>query len=139
MKKIKRKQPFDQKSKIHPFATQGISTDQQPPKFSLQYIHKDYCISLCQKEEKISFVNQIHLLSQKTWAEIRQAPRHGQGYEKIERTSIKSSIPSHITEDVNIIAFRFHGKAPMVGYRSADGTFYIIWFDRNFTLYDHGS
>jgi len=58
MKRIKRKQPFDQKSKIHPFDAQNI-------------------------------------------------------------------------------AFRFHDRAPMVGYRSTDGIFYIIWFDRNFTLYTH--
>jgi hypothetical protein len=42
-----------------------------------------------------------------------------------------------VTEEVNLIAFRFDGKKPMVGYR--DGvTFYVLFLDRSFTLYDHG-
>jgi len=71
-----------------------------------------------------------------SWAQINQAPRHGLGYEKISHTSIKAAIPPHITEDVNFLAFRFSGKAPMVGYRKQE-VFYIVWLDRNFTLYDH--
>jgi hypothetical protein len=29
-------------------------------------------------------------------------------------------------------------RAPMVGYR-VQAIFYILWLDRDFTLYDHGS
>ena len=44
----------------------------------------------------------------------------------------------HLTEDVQrLIAFRFAGNAPMVGYR-VQAIFYILWLDRDFTLYDHG-
>ena len=77
-------------------------------------------------------------LSQLPWKELRQAPRHGLGYEKIKRHSIKSGIPLHITDDVDhFIAFRFHDKAPMVGHRQ-ERIFYIFWIDRDFSLYDHG-
>jgi len=47
-------------------------------------------------------------------------------------------IPAHVTEDVQrFIAFRFSGRAPMVGYR-VQAIFYLLWLDRNFTLYDPG-
>src|SRR5206468_3998028 len=98
----------------------------------------DYCISRCTREEKAAFADKMHRLSQQTWSQLRQADRHGLGFETIDRTSIRSGIPPSITDDVRFIAFRFCGNAPMVGYRSDDGTFYVIWFDRAFTLYDHG-
>jgi hypothetical protein len=55
------------------------------------------------------------------------------GYEKISKNSIRATIPSHIKDDVIFIAFRFYGKAPMVGYRK-DLIFHILWIDRTFTL-----
>jgi len=60
------------------------------------------------------------------------------GYEKIFRTALKTSIPISVTDDVDFIAFRFCGKAPMVGFRGDDGTFFVVWFDRQFKVYDHG-
>jgi len=68
---------------------------------------------------------------------ITNSPRHGLGYEKIARTSIRAPIPTDITDDVTFIAFRFYGKAPMVGYREGY-IFHILWIDRDFTLYSHG-
>lgn len=47
---------------------------------------------------------------------------------------IKEAKPACITPDVTLIAFRFWGKAPMVGFR--DGrTFHIVWLDVDFSLY----
>lgn len=113
-----------------------VPPEQEPPFFSLRYINKDYSISKCTKDEKSALIDTLYQLSQLTWSQIQASPRHGLGYEKIEQSAIKSSIPSHITADVNLIAFRFCGMAPMVGYR--DGAiFYIIWLDRDFTLYSH--
>ena len=72
-----------------------------------------------------------------SWAAINQAPRHGLGYEKIDRASIRTAIPSHLKEDVNFfLAFRFFDKAPMVGYRKEE-IFYALWLDREFKLYKH--
>lgn len=113
-----------------------VPPEKQPPMFSLRYLNRDYSLSQCTKDEKAAFADTIAQLSQLTWSEIQSQPRHGLGYEKISRNAIRSSIPNHITDDVNLIAFRFCGKAPMVGYRDL-AVFYIIWLDRDFTLYRH--
>jgi hypothetical protein len=117
---------------------EAVDPERLPPKFSFHHLNSGYCITQCTSEEKVSFVDKMYRLSQLTWAQLRQAPKHGLGYEKIDRDSIRPSIPIGITEDVKFIAFRFHQLAPMVGYRSGDGTFHVIWFDRSFRLYDHG-
>ena len=121
---------------ISPPITTEESPEQEPPIFSLPYMSKDFCISGCNKEEKAAFADTLYKLSQLTWSQINSSGRHGSGYERIAQTSIKASIPKHITQDVNLIAFRFCAKAPMVGYRDR-ATFYVIWLDRAFTLYNH--
>jgi hypothetical protein len=75
-------------------------------------------------------------ISQLTWLEIMMASRHGLGTEKINSTSIDAVIPSHITEDVTFLAFRFHDKAPMVGYREGE-IFHIVWIDPKRKVYKH--
>ena len=96
-----------------------------------------YCVSKCEKNEKVAILDKLHQLSQLTWVQLHQSPKHSYGYEKIPRNAIKRPVPSQITEDVTLIAFRFHGKAAMVGYREHE-IFHIIWFDRDFSLYNHG-
>ncbi len=113
-----------------------VSTDDLHPVFSLQYIEKSYCLSNCVQEEKAAFADTLHKLSKSEWVELKLAPRHGMGYEIIPQDSIKTSIPKHITKDTNLIAFRFCGKAAMVGYREKQ-MFYVIWLDREFNLYKH--
>jgi hypothetical protein len=120
-----------------PSRTRDIPPEQQKPIFSLFYLRKDYCLSACTKDEKAAFADTLHKLSQITWNEISSSSRHGAGYERISRDSIRSGIPAHLKEDVNFIAFRFCGKAPMVGYRD-ENIFHVIWIDRAFSLYDHG-
>ena len=130
-----------------PGATQGKrlqtglqeeAPDLAPPKFSFRYLQSEYCISKCNRNEKLSFLNKMLQMSQVPWARLRQAPRHGIGYETIKSDCLRANVPEKVAEDVTIIAFRFHDRAPMVGFRGADGTFYIIWFDREHKLYDHG-
>lgn len=108
------------------------------PVFSLIYLSKKYSIEQCTKEEKIAFVQAITKFSSLTWTEILYAPKHGLGSESISQQAIKGdSIPKDIvTDDTKLIALRFSGKAPMVGFRDQN-VFHIIWFDRNFDLYDH--
>ena len=92
----------------------------------------------CEREAQAAFALTLHRLSQLTWQEIRNAPRHGLGTEKIVRECIRAPVPPGITEDVeSFLAIRFHGKAPMVGFRSGE-TFHVVWLDRDFTLYHHG-
>jgi hypothetical protein len=72
-----------------------------------------------------------------TWLQIKQAPRHGLGTEKIARNAIRRPIPTKVTEDVDLLALRYNGMTPMVGYR--DGrTFYILFLDHTMDVYDHG-
>jgi hypothetical protein len=119
-----------------PFDKREIPPEQQPPTFSLRYLEGEYCITICEKDDQAAFSLKLYRLSKLTWSQIQSQDRHKLGYEKISRDAIKAPIPNFITEDVNFIAFRFSGMKPMVGYR--DGTiFYVIWLDRNFTLYDH--
>jgi hypothetical protein len=87
--------------------------------------------------QKIALIDTLNKLSRLKWAELRLAPRHGLGYEKIERNALNFTLPNDIPADRSIIAFRFCGKAPMLGYRSAYGTFYIIALDGKFIAYRH--
>jgi|ERR1039458_3678311 hypothetical protein len=107
------------------------------PIFCLHYVVPDYCITVCDDDDKLAFVNRVRKLSGMTWNDIIRADRHGFGREKISRDAIRPQIPGHITEDVTLIALRFSGKKPMVGYQDND-VFHVVWFDRDFTLYDHG-
>ena len=119
-----------------PSQTWGTSPEQQKPIFSLIYLQKDYSLSACTRNEKAAFADTLQRLSQITWNEISSSSRHGAGYERIRRNAIRSGIPPHLQADVNFIAFRFFGKAPMVGYRD-ENIFHILWIDRTFSLYDH--
>jgi len=128
----------EEKSKILPSPFKfHISPETLPPYFSLRYLQKEYCISKCSKDQKAAFADTILKLTQLSWSEINSCPRHGSGYERIKRNAIHPSIPKNITAEVNIISFRFFGKAPMVGYRDR-ATFYVVWLDPNFKVYDHG-
>lgn len=110
--------------------------NREKPIFSLKDVVPDYCITLCNKDDKAAFAERIRKLSTMTWNQIIQADRHGFGREKIDRESLPTP-PKNVSEDVSFIALRFSGLKPMVGYQQ-DSTFHIIWFDRDYNLYDHG-
>jgi hypothetical protein len=114
---------------------------------SLQYItfclrhivaSDDFSFEDRSDEEKLALINTLRTLSQLTWAQIRGSHRHGLGTEKIDHGQLKFTLPSHVTHDVTILAIRFMGKAPMLGYRDG-ATFHIICLDPNFCAYNHGS
>ena len=114
------------------------NTDLSSPIFSFyQMKNKDYCLDCCQPDEKISLIQKLYELSQSTWQELKNAHRHGCGCEKIAHNAIKATIPDHIKEqDITLLAFRFHQKAPIVGYREKQ-VFHILWIDRAYVLYYH--
>ena len=114
-----------------------IDYNSHPPHFSFEYMDRNLCISNCDRDERARFAKKLHELSQLTWRQITLADRHGNGSEKIRRSSLKPAIPGHVTDDVDFIALRFCGKKPMVGYRR-ERVFYVIWFDVNWgDIYDH--
>jgi hypothetical protein len=51
-------------------------------------------------------LERLRQISQRTWREIRQLDRHGYGTETISRGSIRAVLPSFLTEDVRLLAFR---------------------------------
>ena len=112
--------------------------DDMPPVFSLERIQNNkYCFTKLEQQDQANFATAIYKRRQITWKEISQQSRHSLGYEKIATTAIKTALPRFITEDVsNLMAFRFSGMKPMVGYRQKN-IFFILWFDRDFTLYNH--
>ena len=112
--------------------------DQKPPIFSLEKLQPGkYCLSELDQENKAMFSDAIFRRKNLTWNEIKRADRHGLGTEKIAKDFIKAPIPRFITEDMDsYLVFRYHGMRPMVGYRQRD-VFYVLWFDSDFTLYDH--
>ncbi|MBI5892747.1 MAG: hypothetical protein HZB79_03685 [Deltaproteobacteria bacterium] len=121
-------------------AKNNSSPQDNPPVFSLWHIKDSHCVKKCVQEEKAAFADKLRELSQLTWMQIMGTQRHGNGYEKIERSAINETIPPHITEDVHIIAFRFYKKAPMIGYRDPlnRSIFHIVWLDREYNVYNHG-
>ena len=107
------------------------------PIFCLRFLHKDYHIDKCEKDQKVCLLDQMHKLSTTNWQMLSQSHKHGMGFEKIALDNIKPSMPSHITPDVTMYAFRFDGKKPFVGYRNSF-IFHILYIDRDFTVYNHG-
>lgn len=129
-------QPTPDQGRFVPTKTDAASPDALHPAFSLRYVEKRYCISDCDKSEKSHFAEKILKLSQMTWAQIKQSHRHSFGTEIISQ--LEAKLPVAAPKGAHALAFRFSGKKPMVGYRDGN-IFYVVWFDREFTLYDHGS
>lgn len=112
------------------------STDGMTPIFCMRFLAPPFCVTDCERHEQAAFAVTLRRLSMMTWMQIRNAPRHGLGSEKIGRASIRAPIPRGITDDVDFLSIRFNGMAPMVGFRS-NQVFHVVWLDRAFTLYAH--
>lgn len=135
---IKRqKNKFISKETMSTSTDDPINTDKERPIFSFHSLRERYCIRDCEKDELASLAKTLRNLSDLTWLEIKSCHKHGLGHEKIPSCAIKASIPNILPKRDHFLAFRFSGKAPMVGYRDKS-VFHILWLDRNFTLYDHG-
>ncbi len=112
------------------------SPQTQTPVFALEHMQSPYCVDNLNQAQQAAFAQAMWMRSRMIWLDITLAPRHGLGQEDIARGDLNPSIPKHITDDVDFIALRFWGKAPMVGYR--DGRiFHVIWLDHDFSVYKH--
>ena len=112
--------------------------DAKPPIFSLERLQNGaYCFSKLEKDDKSLFAEAIFNRRNLTWTQVRNIARHGLGSEKIAKKSIKTALPVFVKDDIeSFLAFRFSGLKAMVGYRIRD-IFYVLWFDHDFSLYDH--
>lgn len=89
------------------------------PVFCLRHLHKHYNLDNCDKNHHSALINQFYRLSQLSWNEISVAPRKGMGYEKIPVESLKTELPTTLTEDVkNLFSFRYLGNHPFLGFRN---------------------
>lgn len=118
-----------------PSSTTG-STNKLKPVFSFEHLVSSHSVEACEHEDRAALAVQLSKIGTLTWGEIQNAHRHGLGTEKISRDAIKVALPSTVTPDVNLIAFRFNGKKPMIGFRSGQ-IFYILLLDRDFNCYNH--
>lgn len=134
-KKRDNSSPFGSK----PGASKPVDTNMMPPIFSFEKMvdGSGYSVNCCDAEHQSALLKRLFLLSRSNWRDIRESPKHGIGTEKISRKAIKAPIPTSVTQDVTLLALRYKGKNPIVGYR--DGrTFYLLYIDKDFTLYNHG-
>lgn len=111
--------------------------NKQSPVFSLEFLQKPYCISDCNRDQKASILDSIHSRCQVPWSELINSGRHKLGTEKIRAGDIKAAIPQRFAEETYFLAFRAIGMAPAVGVRIGR-TFYVLWIDHDFSLYNHG-
>lgn len=107
------------------------------PIFCFRHLQANYNVDSCSDEDKIAFAQRLSKLSSMSWNDLKLAPRHGFGSEKIDKTSIKAPWPPFLTEDVNfLLAFRFSGMKPILGHRH-HFVFHLIFIDHNYSVYDH--
>jgi hypothetical protein len=135
VKKIPRPRPHESKQFS---AQEPPNYDELPIVFSLERIQPgNYCFSSLKKEHQAMFADAIYRRKNMTWRQIKQAPKHGLGTEKLPISCITAPTPPCVTEDLDdFLALRYHGKCPMVGYRERN-LFFVLWFDHDFTLYPH--
>ncbi|MBW8020051.1 hypothetical protein E0H95_02260 [Pseudomonas syringae pv. tomato] len=135
--RIKGRDSSGSQIKARPTTVELDDSETKPPVFSFEYLQHGWCVQDCQQDERSKMLDKLRRLSSLTWRDIRQQDRHHLGSEIIDRGSINASIPSFLTDDVKLLAFRAFDRAAMVGYRSGR-IFHVLWVDRTFTLYDHG-
>jgi len=113
--------------------------DKLPPIFSFEYMTDGtgYSVNCCDSDNRSALASKMFILSRMTWMQIRLAHRHGLGSEKISRSSVTAPLPSKLTDEVEILAIRYNGKRPMIGFREGR-VFNILLIDHDFSAYDHG-
>lgn len=108
------------------------------PFFSFKYL-QNVSIKDCLDVDLLKeFVFRLQKLSQLGWKQIAVSQRHSFGMEKIPREIIKPQIPSEITPETPLFAFRASGNnLPFVGIRK-DNMFYIVFVETKFgDIYRH--
>ena len=108
------------------------------PLFGFKYL-ADCSFSSCRDGGFFSsFLLRLKKLSVLGWKEIALSGRHGFGMEKIPRTALNHELPSEITPEVPLFAFRAAGNnLPFVGFREGR-VFHIVFIEASFgDIYNH--
>lgn len=107
------------------------------PVFCFKHMHPAYNIDHCSDDQKAMFITKACKLSTMTWNDIKLAPRHGLGSEKINRSSVRATIPSFISDDVEFfLAFRCFGMMPFLGHRNGS-ILHVLYLDPTGEVYKH--
>jgi hypothetical protein len=109
------------------------------PWFSFEYIcQKDFCMKRCTVEQFKSLSDTLRILSSLEWKTISAAPKGTNGFEMIGSSQLNGTIPPQFKAEKRIMIFRIAGKKGRIaGVRKAE-KFFVLFIDRDFTLYDHG-
>jgi hypothetical protein len=108
--------------------------------FSLEFLDSRFDLDRCDTNDRAEFAMALVKFSRMTWQEIQNSHRHGMGHEKINiaDTKLAGKLPGRFCDETDILAFRYRGKKPMLGFR-VDQVFYVIGVEKNFgDIYHHG-
>lgn len=105
--------------------------------FSFRHLQSPYHIVDCDNYDKIALLERMVKLCCLSWNQVISTQRHGFGTETIRRSSIGPRLPSVVTPEITLIAFRFSGLKSMIGFRAQD-IFQVLFLDHDGTVYDHG-
>ena len=123
------------------FEAEQIKGDfnQCKPKLSFEFLSGDWCISQCQRDEKAEIIDSLHRISKYTWQDCIQLGKSGCGYEQLDRSQIKCTIPrdDFFKNLDKVTVFHRKKKIPIIGFRIQD-VFYIFCIDRKYNAYKHG-
>lgn len=115
------------------------STDTQVVLFSFEKMAAStgYSVSCCEDHHLSALMKKLFQLRATVWRDLKNTHRHGIGTEKIASTAIKPSLPRGISPDTTLLALRYSGRNPVVGYREGR-YFHVLFIDHNFSVYSHG-
>lgn len=115
------------------------NTDKSNPTFCLEFLQGGFDVKNPEmtKDAKAAFAERLQELASMSWSEIKRQGRHAQGFELINVAQLAISLPEAFEGKDQVMAFRYHGKHPMVGIR-AGATLHILAIEREFDeLYKH--
>lgn len=143
-KRLERKLKKQSKSLRDVFAQSPIqkpsNDDNDNLVFSFRDLQRDYDFeqACCDDQVRRDLLSSLRRLSRTTWDDLKTRDKKSGGSELINRSEIKASLPSFITDDYEkFIVIRFNSQnSRLIGYRQ-DNIFYILFIDVSLTLYDH--
>jgi len=117
-------------------ATSG-STLNEHPIFCLRHIVNGFCINDCSdKSHGHSFAKKLRELAQLDWKTILNAPRDGQGCEKIDTSALKFEVPPALLKGQDfVLSFRINQRSRLIGIKNG-ATLQIIAVDPHHNAYD---
>jgi hypothetical protein len=118
--------------------SKGTSSDGYSPLFCFAHTHNKFCVGELDTRQKADLADTLAALCTMTWRDIKLAPRHGRGTERVPVNSLKASMPTQFANEAEAVVLRYSAKLPMVGFR-ANRIFHIVCIEKAFgDLYDHG-